>query len=92
MTAVGTASPIAHGQAMTSTATAAAKARTAGAASADDEPDHEGRDRRATARPGTKIPLMRSASFWMGPATPCASRISRTMRASTVSAPTAVAR
>ena len=34
ITAVGTASPIAHGQAMMSTATAAAKARTAGAASA----------------------------------------------------------
>ena len=41
ITAVGTASPIAHGQAMISTATAAANARTERRRSAGDEPDDE---------------------------------------------------
>ena len=41
---------------------------------------------------GTKMPLMRSASFWIGAREPCASRISRTICASTLSAPSVVAR
>ena len=91
ITAVGTASPIAHGQAMTSTATAAAMARTAGAASAaTNQTTNVTMEIESTT--GTKIPLMRSASFWIGARDPWASRMSLTMRASTLSAPTAVAR
>ena len=41
---------------------------------------------------GTKIALIWSASRWMGARDPCAARISETMRASTLSAPTVVAR
>ena len=41
---------------------------------------------------GTKTALTLSASAWMGAREPCASRMSCTMRASTLSAPTVVAR
>ena len=60
MTAVGTASPIAQGQAMISTATDAAKARTAGACSA--AMNHTTNVTTASDRTtGTKMPEMRSA-------------------------------
>ncbi len=80
ITAVGTASPMAQGQAMISTATAAAKPRTTGAASAATY---------QTAKvamamdmtTGTKMALIRSASLWIGARVPWASRIRRTIRA-----------
>ncbi len=91
ITAVGTARPMAHGQAMISTATAAAKARTAGAASAaTNQITNVAMASEITT--GTKTPLMRSASFWMGAREPWASRIRRTICASTLSAPRVVAR
>src|SRR5690606_9282024 len=64
MTAVGTASPIAHGQAMISTATAAAKAGISGALSTATYQTTNV----ATAidiTTGTKIPVTRSASRWI---------------------------
>ena len=61
MTAVGTASPMAHGQAMMSTATAAAKARTSGASSTATY--HTPKVTTAISiTTGTNTALMRSAS------------------------------
>ncbi len=91
MTAVGTASPMAQGQAMISTATAAAKARTAGAASAATNQITKVAMAIAITT-GTKTALMRSARRWIGAREPWASRMSWTIRASTLSAPSVVAR
>ncbi len=91
ITAVGTASPMAQGQAMISTATAAAKARTA-------EPESAATYQTtkvamaSDSTTGTKMPLTRSASRWIGARDPWASRISRTICASTLSDPSVVAR
>ncbi len=79
ITAVGTASPMAQGQAMISTATAAAKARTA-EPSATYQVTKVAMASEITT--GTKMPLTRSASRWMGAREPWASRISLTIRAS----------
>ena len=91
MTAVGTASPMAHGQAMMSTATAAAKARTAGAwSAATNQTTKVAMAIESTT--GTKTALTRSARRWIGAREPCASRMSLTICASTLSAPSVVAR
>ena len=91
MTAVGTASPMAQGHAMMSTATAAAKARTAGAVSAStNQAANVAIAIEMTT--GTKMPEIWSASRWIGAREPCASRISFTIRASTESLPSVVAR
>ena len=83
------ASPRAQGQAMISTATAAAKARTA-------EPSATYQTTKVAmasdSTTGTKMPLTRSASRWIGARDPWASRISRTIWASTLSDPSVVAR
>ena len=69
---------MAHGQAMISTATAAAKARTAGAwhpaTAATNQTTNVAMAIEITT--GTKTPLIRSASRWIGAREPCASRIS----------------
>ena len=88
ITAVGTASPMAQGQAITSTDTAAVTARTKGAESAA----RYQTTKVSAARPrttGTKTPLIRSARRCIGARVPWASRIMVTMRASTVASPTA---
>jgi hypothetical protein len=91
MTAVGTASPIAQGQAMMSTATAAANARiTSDAGLATNQTTSVATAMDSTT--GTNTALTRSASRWIGAREPCASRISLTMWASTLSAPSVVAR
>ena len=87
--AVGVASPSAHGQAMISTATAAQNAKVAGSPAPSQKPSV------ATARPittGTKTPETRSASRCTGALPDCASVTSRAICASAVSAPTLVAR
>ena len=86
--AVGVASPSAHGQAMTSTAMACTSPSPA-------SPNHAQAAAVAMARPtttGTKTPEMRSANRWIGGLAACAARTRRTMPASTVSRPVAVAR
>ena len=91
ITAVGTASPIAHGQAMISTATAAASARTnPPLPPATYQVRNVPSDISITT--GTNTELIRSASRWMGARVPCASFIICTMRASVLSAPSVVAR
>jgi hypothetical protein len=91
ITAVGTASPIAHGQAMISTATAAVKARTSAASGV--AMNHTTKVAIAIEiTTGTKTPLIRSASRWIGAREPCASLISVTICASTLLAPSVVAR
>ncbi len=91
MIAVGTARPMAQGQAMISTDTAEVNARTAGAASA--------RRYHATKvaiaieiTAGTNTALIRSASRWSGARDACASRSSLTIRASVLADPRVVAR
>ena len=87
--AVGVASPSAHGQAMISTATAAVKANSA------DSPAPSQKPSVATARPmtiGTKMPETRSARRWTGALPDWASVTSRAIWASAVSLPTFVAR
>ena len=81
MTAVGIASPIAHGQAMISTASAAANACTVGAVIPTMWPMPIQAKKVSTAMPittGTNTPLIWSARCWMGARDPCASRMSRT--------------
>ena len=90
ITAVGTASPIAHGQAMINTATAAVSARTNDASSGTViQAAHVAMARLMTV--GTKTAEIRSARRWMGACDPCASFISLTIRASMLSPPTVVA-
>ena len=89
ISAVGVASPSAHGQAMISTATAAVKAKVALWPAPSQKPSV------ATAMPmtiGTKTPEMRSASRWTGALPVCASVTRRAIWASAVSLPTRVAR
>ena len=84
MTAVGVASPIAHGHAMTSTATALVSAKSA--AGSGPNAHHPMKVRAAMPRTiGTKIAATRSARRWIGAREPCASATSWTMRASAVS-------
>ena len=88
ISAVGVASPSAHGQAMMSTATAAVNARSAApvAAAVSQNP------RVAAAKAittGTKTAETRSASRSTGALPVCASSTKRAIRASAVSAPTA---
>ena len=87
--AVGVASPSAHGHAMISTATAAVNAKARSSPAPIQKPSV------ATASPitnGTKIPETRSASRWTGALPDCASTTSLAIWASAVSAPTLVAR
>ncbi len=91
ITAVGTARPIAQGQAMISTATPAAMPRTA-PPSPPTSAQVIAVSSARTITTGTKMPLIRSASAWIGARDPCASRISWTIRASNDSAPRVVAR
>ena len=87
--AVGVASPIAHGQAMISTATAAVNAAPAGCPAASHPMSV------TTAIPmttGTKTAEIRSASRCTGAFRACASVTSRAICASCVSLPTRVAR
>ena len=87
--AVGVASPSAHGQAMISTATAAVKAKVAPAPLASQKPS-VATDSAITI--GTKTAEMRSASRCTGALPDCASVTSRPICARAVSAPTRVAR
>ncbi len=89
ISAVGVASPIAHGQAMISTATAAVKA-VAAEAPASSQPARVASE--STSTTGTKIAEMRSASRCTGAFPACARSTSRAIWASAVSAPTFVAR
>ena len=87
--AVGVASPSAHGQAMISTATAAVNANVTSSPAPIQKPSV------ANAMPnttGTKTPETRSASRWTGALPDCASVTRRAIWASAVSAPTFVAR
>ena len=91
ITAVGTASPMAHGHAMISTVTAAAKPRTM----APSPPNSHQPASVAIAiaiTTGTNTALMRSARSWIGARVACASRIRRTICESTLEAPSVVAR
>ena len=91
MIAVGVASPIAHGQAMTSTATALVSAYSIdGAGPSSHQPTNVSAAMTSTA--GTKTAATRSASRWIGAREPWASSTSATMRARVVSLPTRVAR
>ena len=87
--AVGVASPSAHGQAMISTATAAVNAAPAGAPDSS-QPARVSSDSPITA--GTNTAATRSASRCTGALPRCASVTSRAIWASWVSAPTRVAR
>ena len=89
ISAVGVASPSAHGQAMMSTDTAAVNAKSALSPVASQNPSV------ATASPmitGTNTPDTRSASRCTGALPVCASSTSRAICASAVSAPIRVAR
>ncbi len=87
ITAVGTASPMAQGQAMISTVTAATMAwRYAGSGPST---SHSTKVAIAIAiTTGTKTAEIRSARRWIGAFDPCACCTSRMMRERTVSAPT----
>ena len=91
MIAVGVASPIAQGQAMTSTATALVRAN-----STDGSGPMAHQTRKVSAASpstiGTKTAATRSASRWIGAREPCASATSATIRARAVSLPTREAR
>ena len=87
--AVGVASPSAHGQAMISTATAAVKANVASSPAASQKPSVAAA---STITIGTNTPETRSASCCAGALPDCASVTSRPIWASAVSAPTRVAR
>ena len=91
MIAVGVASPMAHGQAMTTTVMNAASARVSfgSGPSRHQSANVSAPIARTT---GTKIPLIRSASRWIGALEPWARRTSSTIWASAVSLPTRVAR
>ena len=87
--AVGVASPSAHGQAMIRTATAAVKAAAVSAPVPTQNPKVAAA---STITTGTNTPEIRSASRWTGALPLCASSTSRPICASCVSAPTRVAR
>ncbi len=90
MTAVGTARPIAHGHAMIRTATAAVIAWTSdGSAGTIHQIAEVAIAIEITT--GTKMLETRSARRWIGACDPWASRIRRTICASTLAAPTVVA-
>ena len=89
ITAAGTASPIAHGQAIINTATAACSAAPAPPPTHSHTPNVTPAIVTTT---GTKIPLIRSAKRCNGARLACASRVMRTICPSIVPAPTAVAR
>ena len=91
ITAVGTARPIAHGQAMISTATPLAKARTR----LPSPPASAQITTVSAASPitaGTNTAATRSARCWMGARVACASCIIRTICASVLDGPAAVVR
>ncbi len=91
MMAVGVASPMAHGQAITSTATALLSAcRSAGSGPSSHQPANVSAAMPSTT--GTKTAATRSARRWIGAREPWASSTSLTIRASVVSLPTRVAR
>ncbi len=89
MMAVGVASPSAQGQAITITDTAFSSPATASPV-----PSHQPRNVSAAIpnTTGTNTALTRSTRRWIGALLACAPSTMRTMRASVVSAPTAVAR
>ncbi|MNN43709.1 hypothetical protein D3C81_1579580 [compost metagenome] len=91
MIEVGVARPIAHGQAMISTATALTRPKV----SAGSGPNSSHTRKVTTARPitaGTNHRVMRSTSVWIGSLALCACSTRRMICASTVAPPTAVAR
>ncbi len=91
MIEVGVASPIAQGQAMISTATAFTSPRVS--AGAGPNTSHTRNVSAAAAiTAGTNQSVTRSTSAWIGSLSPCASSTIRTIRESSVSAPTRVAR
>jgi hypothetical protein len=77
MSAVGVASPRAHGQAMMSTATIAVNAKSAGSPEPSQNPRVPAAMMRTT---GTKMPEMRSARRWTGALPVCASDTSGDLR------------
>ncbi|CFE03918.1 Uncharacterised protein [Bordetella pertussis] len=91
MMEVGVASPMAHGQAMMSTATALTSAKVS--AGSGPNTNQMAKVARATAMTaGTNHMVMRSTSAWMGSLEPWACSTMRMICASTVSPPTLVAR
>jgi hypothetical protein len=91
MIEVGVARPIAHGQAMISTATALTRPKV----SAGCGPNSNHTTKVSRARPitaGTNHRVMRSTSVWIGNLAVCACSTMRMICASTVAPPTAVAR
>ncbi|MNH93728.1 hypothetical protein D3C73_463340 [compost metagenome] len=91
MMEVGVASPMAHGQAMISTATALTRAMPKDAPCAGSGPNrnHTAKVRTAmTMTAGTNQPVTRSTRAWIGSLAPCAVSTMRTIWASTVWAPT----
>ena len=85
ISAVGVASPSAHGQAMISTATAAVKANVAVSPVPSQKPSVAAA---SAITIGTNTPETRSASRWTGALPVWASSTSRAIWASAVSAPT----
>ena len=97
MIEVGVASPIAHGQATISTATAftSAKLSTGTSAGSQAAPNSSQARKASAASPittGTKTMVTLSTLAWIGSLAPCAASTMRMICASTVSAPTRVAR
>ena len=97
MIEVGVASPIAHGQATISTATALTSAKlSAGTSSGSQAAPNTSQARKVSAATpittGTNTIVTLSTSAWIGSLAPCAVSTMRTICASTVSAPTRVAR
>ena len=91
MMEVGVASPMAQGQAMISTATALTSAKVS--AGSGPKTSQTTKVRAAAAiTAGTNHMVTRSTMAWIGSLEPCADSTMRTIWASTVSAPTAVAR
>jgi hypothetical protein len=91
MIAVGVARPMAHGQAMISTAIAADRANgSRGSGPTSIQPAKASRARATTT--GTNQPVTASATRWMGALEPCACSTSRTICDSVVSRPTRSAR
>ena len=87
ITAIGVASPSAHGQAMTTTEMPVMSARSSGAPRASQKTSVAAA---RTSIAGTNTPTTRSATAWMRGFAPCASSTARTIPASTVSLPTRV--
>ena len=89
ISAVGVARPSAHGQAITSTAVARIRAA---AQSPESKPFATSVTAAMASTAGTNRADTRSASRWTGAFEPCAAATCRTIAASSVEAPTAVAR